>query len=254
MSSDFYSRRAEDYSAYYNLNGSPEQWAPESKELHSIGGINEFFNLIAQVIRNGSVKSAFDLGIGPAAREIIRYLEYGWVTYGCDISESVIQSAKRQLTYKLEEPITNIFNADLRNPKDFAIIKGLRFDLISCLNVIQHLVGQCEVSCLMNFLDEYTSSDGYVLILFKRSDYNTQDAQKRGLIIKGNPENNGMATYYDSTFKEFRDYSIFDTSYLASELRKIGFKPIDELQQYSQYRFYNTRNYPCSFLVMKRTK
>lgn len=254
MPSDFYSRRADDYSANYNLNGSAELWVPESKNLHSISGINEFFSMISPIIRNGSVRTAFDVGIGPAAREVFRYLHYGWDTCGCDVSEDVVQRARRELGLNHGESTYHIFSADLRKSKDFDAIKGRHFDLISCLNVIQHLEGESGISYLIDFLNEYTSKDGYVLILFKRSDYDSQEAQERGLIIKRSTGVNDLVTYYDATFKEFRNYSIFDTDFLVAELEKIGFKEINELQHYSIYRFYNTRNFPCTFLVMKRGK
>lgn len=245
---DFYSRRSSDYVSAYALDCGSERWDTDDPENSAILGISDYFSRIYPFLKK-KVSAAFDVGVGPAAREVIRYHRYGWHVGGCDASQDVVDSAKNEIE---REGIANSSVVFLHDIAAGPLHLPNKVDLISSLNVVQHFAETKDLGRLAEFCEQNSTPDGYVLLLFKRSDFDRQKAIARGLEIAPDTGSKDRAKYFDKTFSEYREYLVFDTQYVLRVFADCGYRPVKDLGCLSLLRFYNTRQYPCSLLVLGR--
>ena len=242
---DFYTRKSNDYINNYNINGSEEDWIVENSK-HKVSGINNYFELIKKDLPDW-IKIALDIGTGPAAREPIRYYNWGWKPFATDISQSVVDQARSNYG-KLTNEVLEITDFDILNAPSIHFPK---FDFISCLNVIQHFESKEDLIKLSSFIKNQSNDKSFFLILFKRADFNVEKTIELGLnfsTIQNKPE---RFNFFDKTFNEWRLYQTFLTNYVIEVFDEIGFHPYPN-SQFSVLKFYNTRRFPCSLVLFSK--
>ncbi len=245
----FYRDNGPKYARYYGLPGLPEKWLTEDSTDSHIQGINNYFDAIKN-LPSVSPVNAFDIGVGPAAREILRYLGWGWECSGCDSSKDVLALARNAVSNSYPYFDSNnlrffdILNADLE-------WKGC-FNFISCLNVIQHFKSQSEVEKLASCVSQRLLPGGYFLLLFKRADFSHERACKLGLKMESDRRHEYYYKYYDPTFMKWRLYQTFDTNETIRLCGNHGMFLCNGAPGKGVLRFFNTRIYPCTALFLER--
>jgi hypothetical protein len=242
--SDFYERRGIDYIKNYSLSGDDEEWFIDEGPILTLRGVRGYFEEIHRILGH-KVQEAFDVGVGPAAREVLRFLQFGWSAYGCDRSRGVVDSARQELVARNVDP-TRVTMQDVRCSEQIG--SGM-YDLISCFNVIQHFVNIDELCGLASACRKSTAENGVVLMMFKRSDFDANLARKTGLQIKAG-KRDGEWDFYDTTFMEWRSYRTFDTSLVQKIFEDQGFQGLTTFPPV--LKFFNSRKMPCAIVSLRR--
>jgi predicted SAM-dependent methyltransferase len=241
---DFYIKNAEKYIQNYKLKGTNERWLINCGQGKTMLGVRQYFDELSKVLE-GRIKYAFDIGVGPAAREIIRFISFGWDANGCDVSKDVINLARNELLTVGIDP-NKIFEMDARRSIYFG---DRKYDLISCLNVIQHFENISEIVSLASACANSTNPGGIISILFKRSDFNEKEIIQDGLQLE-RLDSDGLFRFFDKTFDHWRDYRTFYTEEIISIFNEFDFFGIQDYQ--AVIKFSNVRGMPCSILTMQK--
>lgn len=239
---NFYKRRNQEYIDNYSFHGRSEDWISDT--FPDIKGVEDYFNLVKDILYPYQ-KKTFDIGCGPAARELIRFDQWGSIVEGSDISKEVIHQAKRIYKEKTNKEVI-IYNASILDSHQL----NTKQDIFTCLNVIQHLKVKSDLERVVNFVNSNGKKDSILILLFKRLDFDFENLEQYKLKYRRN-NSNDIVSYYDITFNEWRDYLLFDTSFVIDTFKGINYTPLNTAPGKGIFKFYNTRRYPCSILILK---
>lgn len=101
MPNDRDARRSKDFVDRFSLDlfrldSEAGDWQMEQPAALNLKNIHDLLAAVKVALPEGLL-AACDIGYGPAARELTRYLDWGWQIFGCDASPEARQSAVEQL-------------------------------------------------------------------------------------------------------------------------------------------------------------